>query len=328
MLIKQENQAITSSLQQDLQDAATYAQAAYADATKLAYNADLRMFTAWLAEKRDTDEEDAWKQGVTSDDVAAYLAHRAKQGAKVATLKRFLVALSQYHKVQNKETPTQSESVRKVLQGIQRTHGVAQKKKAPLLAKDVKAIFAQWSSSHPDGLPTQLIRDRALLAVGFAGGFRRSEIAALTVDDIEWTEHGMVVHLRRSKTDQKGEGRKVPIPTGAPATCPVRALKTWLEHARIASGAVFRRLSAHGTALTDGLGEKSVCLIVKNAVQCIGFDPARYAGHSLRAGFVTSAARAGVGVFTIQKTTGHRSMQILSGYVRDTELFDGVTSLL
>ena len=175
-----------------------------------------------------------------------------------------------------------------------------------------------------DALPENLAgtRDRALLLVGFAGGFRRSELAALDVEDVVPTDDGLVVNLRRSKTDPEGRGRDVGIPYGSsPATCPVRALTAWTTAAGISDGALFRRVNRHGRVGVTRLHSDSVGIIVKRASQAAGLDPARYAGHSLRAGLATQAYLNGAGELAIMRQTGHRSLEMVRRYIRDGSLF-------
>ena len=167
-------------------------------------------------------------------------------------------------------------------------------------------------------------RDRSLLLVDFAGGFGRSEIVGLNWDDVERVRQGLVVTLRRSKTDQEGVGRKVGIPFGRTIHCPPRALENWLSAARFEHGPVFRPVDRHGRVSVGRLSGEAVSLIVRERMAAAGFDPtAGYSGHSLRAGFATSATRAGVSTFKIRQQTGHASDAMLSRYVRDGELFLG-----
>ena len=165
-------------------------------------------------------------------------------------------------------------------------------------------------------------RDRALLLVGFAGAFRRSELVGIDVEHIEFVVEGMVILLSKSKTDQEGAGRKVGIPFGHnAATCPVGALTTWLEAAGIDSGPVFRPVGRGGNVGAGRLANRSVALLVKHYVETIGRDPRAFAGHSLRAGHATAAALAGVEERDIMRQTGHRSTAMLRRYIRDGSLF-------
>jgi integrase len=166
-------------------------------------------------------------------------------------------------------------------------------------------------------------RDRALLLTGFAGGFRRSEIVALDCSDFERVRQGLIVTLRRSKTDQEGAGRRVGIPFGQTRHCPVLAIEGWFAVSRIETGPVFRPVDRHGRVAPQRLSGEAVSLVLKERVAVTGIDPARCSGHSLRAGFATSATRAGISTFKIRQQTGHASDAMLSRYVRDGELFLG-----
>jgi integrase len=207
--------------------------------------------------------------------------------------------------------------VSETLKGIRRTLGTAQQTKVPLLTADVRRMI--------DALPDNLTgcRDRALLLLGFSGGFRRSELAALDSEDIVEMDDGLVVKLRRSKTDPEGKGRDVGIPYGScPATCPVRAVSAWTTAAGIsAAGPLFRGIDRHGNLGSVRLHKDSVGLIVKRAARAAGLDPALYAGHSLRAGLATQAYLNGAGEFAIMRQTGHRSLEMVRRYIRDCSLF-------
>jgi len=194
--------------------------------------------------------------------------------------------------------------------GMRRTHGVAAKGKEALLSDDLRAMLRELGDSPRDR------RDRALLLTGFAGAFRRSELVAIQIDDLHYVPEGMVVQLRRSKSDQEGQGREVAIPFGSrPETCPVAAVHAWIACAKLESGPVFRGITRHGR-VSSALTPTAVALIVKERAQAAGLDPAAYAGHSLRAGFATSAALGGAPEWAIMKQTGHRSRAMLDRYVR------------
>jgi integrase len=164
-------------------------------------------------------------------------------------------------------------------------------------------------------------RDRALLLIGFAGGFRRSEIVGLNCDDIERVRQGVIITLRRSKTDQEGAGRKVGIPFGRTRHCPALALERWLAVSRIEAGPIFRPVDRHGRVGSERLSGEAVSLVVKERVAAANIEPTGFSGHSLRAGFATSAVRAGVSTLKVRAQTGHASDAMLARYVRDSELF-------
>jgi integrase len=282
-----------------------YVEAGIAPATRRAYRADLEHFRAWGGDIPTTDIQ-----------LAAYLAERATT-LKVATLTRRLAAISIAHKAQRLPSPVSSPLVRATMRGVRRERGTAQRQAAPLLREDLFVVLAAPGDRLKD------LRDRALLLIGFAGGLRRSELVAIDLVDFERVREGIVLTIRRSKTDQDGVGRRIGIPFGRTIHCPVRALDAWLTAARIEDGPVFRPVDRHGRVSVGRLSGEAVSLIVCARMAAAGFDSAGYSGHSLRAGFATSATRAGVPTFKIRQQTGHASDAMLSRYVRDGELFLG-----
>jgi len=211
---------------------------------------------------------------------------------------------------------TRHIEVGETLKGIRKTIGIAQKCKAPLLTKDLRKIVEEL----PEGVIG--LRDRAVLLVGYAGGFRRSELAALLVTDAIFTEDGLIITLRHSKTDQEGQGRKVGIPWGShPDTCPVRSLRAWISAAGIETGGLFREVTRHGRIGNSTLHKDSIGFIVKRAAERAGYDASVLGGHSLRAGMATQAAMNGATELTVMKQTGHRCLTILRRYIRDGEMW-------
>ena len=160
-----------------------------------------------------------------------------------------------------------------------------------------------------------------MLLVGFAGGLRRSEIVGLNLGDIETVRQGLIIHLRRSKTDQEGAGRKIGIPFGRTRFCPVTAHLQWRERSRVTEGPIFRPVDRHGRIAPERLSAEAVSSVIRERVRAAGFDASGYSGHSLRAGFATSAAQAGISSWRIRQQTGHASDAMLSRYIRDGELF-------
>jgi integrase len=206
--------------------------------------------------------------------------------------------------------------VRNTLKGIRRTLGSAPAQKAAALIDDIRGMVAATDA----GLIG--LRDRALILLGFAGAFRRSELVSLDVTDCTFSQDGLTVTLRRSKTDQEGVGRKIGIPHGSyPQTCPVRTLAAWIEQAGIAGGPLFRAISRHGQLKPGRLAGLAVARVVKKLAERAGLDAAKYAGHSLRSGNATSAAIAGASERSIMNQTGHRSVQMVRRYIRDGSLF-------
>lgn len=273
------------------------------------YRADWNHFTAWCT------QHDKQYLPAQAETVALYLTVISNTH-KCSTLQRRLVAISQAHQAAGFETPTTEAPVRATWAGIRRVKGTRQEGKTPTLTADIRRMV----DTLPETKTGQ--RDRALLLFGFAGAFRRSELVSLTRADLLVTSEGITVTLRRSKTDQEGEGRKVGIPYGSrPHTCPVRALLAWLEAAEIEAGPLFRGIHRNGTILPRALSDKSVALIVKKTAEAAGLESALYAGHSLRSGLATSAAQAGVSERAIMKQTGHASVNMVRRYIRDGSLF-------
>ncbi len=287
-----------------------YAQQSRAANTRRAYRADWADFAAWC------EAHALAALPAAPETVALYLADLADR-RKTSTLQRRLSAISQAHKAADHESPTGHRAVRAVWAGIRRAKGTAQDGKEAAITRDLRAMVAT--------LPPTLggVRDRALLLLGFAGAFRRSELVSLDVADLHTTRDGLVVSLRRSKTDQEGKGRRIGIPYGSrPATCPVRAVQDWLDASRVTTGPLLRGVNRHGQVRPTRLSDKAVALVVKRAAEAAGLDPARYAGHSLRAGLATSAAAAGVSERAIMAQTGHKSLPMVRRYIREGSLFN------
>ena len=290
--------------------AEAYARASRSPATKRAYTHDWQHFQTWCSDNQYSSLP------ATPETVANYLATLADQGRAVATLTRRIAAISQAHQLAGHPSPTRDERVRTVMKGIKRTIGVAQTQKAPATIEVLRVLIEQVR----EGLLGT--RDRALLLVGFAGAFRRSELVSLDVGDVVFMPAGMVITLRQSKTDQEKEGVKKAIPCGVfPATCPVRSLQAWIRTANITSGPIFRPLDRHGNIKQLRLTSQSVALVIKRYAALAKLDVTDFAGHSLRAGFATTAGAARVAERDIMRQTGHQSVQMVRRYIREGELF-------
>jgi site-specific recombinase XerD len=274
-----------------------------------AYAADWREFTAWC------ERHAASQLPAAPETVALYVAELADT-LRVGTLTRRLSAISQAHQLAGFDSPTHDARVRTVLAGVRRVKGTAQQGKRPVTTEDLRRILERL----PDTLQGR--RDRALLLMGFAGAFRRSELVGIDIADLEFHRDGLVVTVRRSKTDPEGQGRKVGLPYGShPETCPVRAAREWLECLDETRGPVFRPVDRHGHIGAGRLSDKAVALIVKRAAGTVGLPVAELAGHSLRAGLATAAAAAGVSERAIMAQTGHRSLTTVRKYIREGSLF-------
>jgi site-specific recombinase XerD len=299
---------VSDALRLEAEAAASFASEQHARATRKAYRTDFGIFEAWCVSR-----------GLAAlpalpGTVATFLAAQAGDGAKPSTLSRRLAAIRYVHATANHHSPTMHEVVKATLAGIRRTHGVAPDRKAPITAERLLQMVAL--------VPHTLrgARDRALLLLGFAGAFRRSELAALEVGDIEFLAEGMRVTIRRSKTDQEGEGQTIAIVRGACA-CPVDAVRQWLERAKIAAGPVFRPVTKGGRLIDVALTPHSVGMIVKTYAGRAGFDARKFGAHSLRAGFLTSAAVRGASIFKMMDVSRHKSVDTLRSYVRDADAF-------
>jgi site-specific recombinase XerD len=279
-------------------------------ATRRAYRAALAAFRSWC------EAAGAEPLRASPEMVAAFVAAEAQAGRKVATLEQRVAAIRWLHEAAGLETPTSAKLVRATMQGIRRELGVAPARKAPATVERLAAMVAHADPTTPKGF-----RDRALLLFGFASALRRSELVALAVDDLEATDRGLLVMVRRSKTDQEGRGHVRAIPIGRHAeTCPVRALRAWLEAAAITRGPVFRSVDRHGR-IGESMSARAVAEVVKSYAQAAGLDPSAFSGHSLRAGFVTSAAERGARAERIMDHTGHRSVAMVRVYTRRADAF-------
>jgi integrase len=281
-------------------------QAARSESTRRSYGQDIRHF------------KEHSKIPATPEMVAEYLA-KFSGVLSVATLQHRLIAIHQAHTDNGFDSPTRDRLVKRTMQGIRRTYGVAQRRVRALVKDDLLELMVMVAKQKP----LKAARDRAVLLVGFAGAFRRSELVALTVEDIAPHVHGIELLIRRSKTDQEGEGRTVFVPLAkSEERCPVKALQAWLELAGIGSGPIFRRINRHDRMVGDAaLTGQSVALILKAAVTSSkGVDAAKLvSGHSLRAGFVTEAATIGMQTSTIMGTTGHKSLEMVMRYIRPAQ---------
>jgi integrase len=305
-------------------DAEEYRQRARAVSTRRAYASDWADFTVWCG------RHGAGPLPADPRVVAVYLADRAKS-MKTATLQRRLSAIQHYHREAGHRFDTRHATLRDVWTGIKRTLGVASASKAPAVTEELRELVAVLSTVELQG-----IRDRALLLIGFAGCFRRSEVAGLTMPNVVVEPEGLVITLASSKTDQFGEGYVKGVPYGRfAATCPVRAFQAWVAAARIAEGPVFRPVNRHGAVLPTALSDKAVALVVKrtvaaardaalargNLVLAQHFDPARYAGHSLRSGFLTSGAEAGVSLKELMDQAAHTRADTTLRYIKRAGVF-------
>lgn len=273
--------------------------------TRSAYRADLAHFTAW-----------GGTLPAMADQVARYLADHVGTLAP-ASLARRVATLSKAHEANGWPNPCRTETVRATLRGIRRVKGSHQDQARPLLREDLFIVLDAL------GGDIRAQRDRALLLIGWAGGFRSSELVGLDWSDVEEVREGLVLYLRRSKTDQMGQGRKIGVPLGRTRNCPVAALAAWRKASGRDNGPIFRPVNRHGHIHPERQRADAVSTILRDRLAQAGIDHEGYSGHSLRAGLATSAIKAGVPTYKVRAQTGHASDLMLARYVRDAGMFDG-----
>jgi site-specific recombinase XerD len=299
--------ALPGALGADLGRAGQYARADKAAATRRAYRTDFAIFEAWCVER-------GAALPASPATVAAFLAAEASRRVKPSTIGRRIAAIRYAHKLAGHPTPTDDEHVKATVRGIRRSLGTAPTKKTPATAERIVAM------APIAGHRLSELRDRALLLLGFAGALRRSELVALDIEDIAEVPEGLRVTIRRGKTDQEAKGAVIAIVRGAIA-CPVAAFKAWITAAGIMAGPLFRPIAKGERVQPARLTDRSVANIIKAHAERAGLDPASFSGHSLRSGFLTSAASRGASIFKMMDVSRHRSVDTLRGYVRDAELF-------
>jgi site-specific recombinase XerD len=252
--------------------------------------------------------------------ISLYLTSLSSKNIKMSTLKRRLVSIGVIHKLKGHYLDTKHPLIIENIMGIKRRKGSAQNGKKPLLINNLKVLIKAINRSKSN--PIIKFRDRTIVLIGFSGGFRRNEIVSLNYDDIEFVNEGMKINLRRSKTDQYGEGFLKGVPYfDNPVYCPVISMQNWLKISEINSGPLFRRFSK-GAKLTEmRLTDQTVALIIKKYLQLAGIDSKNYSGHSLRSGFATSAAEAGVEERSIMAMTGHKSTEMVRRYIKEANVF-------
>ena len=268
-----------------------------ANNTLRAYQSDFKDFSSFCAKNSFSSLPSQPKI------IALYITNLSKK-SKFSTLKRRIASISVIHKLKGHYLDTKHPIIMENLHGIKRTLGSRQKAKKPILINDLKLIIK--------AIDKKKIRDKALILIGFAGGFRRSELVNIDYDDIEFVTEGVKILIKRSKTDQSGEGIIKAIPYfDNQEFCPVIALKSYIKNkiSEIKEGKVFE------------ISDKSVALIIKKYAQKAGLDPTRYAGHSLRSGFATTAAEFGAEERNIMAMTGHKTTQMVRRYIQEANLF-------
>ncbi len=311
-IIKSASNTNLQSLDQLADQAHAFAEASVADNTKRAYRAGWNDFSSWC------DDNGLEALPAAPASVALFLTARSSQ--KVSTLRVKLAAIVAAHKSAGEHIDTSDPVIATVWAGIRRTNGTTQKGADPVLTADICRMIKKLDST------TIGTRDRALLLLGFAGGFRRSELVSLDVADIAFSDQGAAITLRKGKTDQEGLGQVKTIANGHGDTCPVAALQSWLKISSITTGAVFCRIDRHGNIL-GRLTAQSVALVIKKRAAAVGLDSATISGHSLRSGCVTSAYLGGASYAKIAKTTGHAKLETVARYCRVADGFKEALTL-
>jgi site-specific recombinase XerD len=252
--------------------------------------------------------------------VSLYLTHLSTKEAKMSTLKRRLISIGVIHKLKGYYLDTKHPSIIENIMGIKRRKGSIQKAKKPILINTLKKIIDVIDKQ--DKKEIKKFRDRSIILIGFSGGFRRNEIVSLDYDDLDFVPEGLKISLRRSKTDQFGEGFTKALPYFDRAQyCPVVSLKKWIEISKIKSGPVFRKFSKGSKLSENRLTDQTVALLIKEYLNLAGMDSKNYSGHSLRSGFATSAAESGVEERNIMAMTGHKSTEMVRRYIKEANLF-------
>ncbi len=252
--------------------------------------------------------------------VSLYLTHLSIKDIKISTLKRRLVSIGMVHKLKGHYLDTKHPVIIENIMGIKRRKGSIQNGKKPLLINSLKLIIKVINEQKKEKI--KKLRDKSIILIGFSGGFRRNEIVTLNYEDLEFVSEGLKIAIRRSKTDQFGEGSIKALPYFDNSEyCPVITLKQWLEVSKINSGPVFRRFSKGSKLLEHRLTDQTVALLIKEYLNLAGIDNKNYSGHSLRSGFATTAAVSGAEERSIMAMTGHKTTQMVRRYIHEANLF-------
>ena len=251
--------------------------------------------------------------------VSLYLTHLSKQ-SKYSTLKRRLASINVMHKYKGHYLDTKHPIIVENLLGIKRRKGTVQKGKKPILINELRKILDVIDQQKSEDI--KKLRDKTLILIGFSGGFRRNEIVSLDYEDLDFVYEGVKITVKRSKTDQFGQGSIKALPYFDNSVyCPVTTLKRWINISKISKGPIFRRFSK-GSKLTNyRLTDQTIALIIKNYLNIAGIDSKNYSGHSLRSGFATSAAESGAEERSIMTMTGHKSTEMVRRYIKEANLF-------
>ena len=279
-----------------------------------AYNSDFRDFELFCM-------QNSIKSLPTKPEIISlYLTHLSTKKAKISTIQRRLVSIKMIHKFKGHYLDTKNPSIIENIMGIKRRKGSRQIGKKPININSLKKIINVIDEQKNQEI--KKLRDRSIILVGFSGGFRRNEIVSLDYDDLEFVPEGLKINLRRSKTDQFGQGSLKGLPFFENTNyCPVVSLQKWIKISNISSGPLFRRFKKGSKLSKNRLTDQSVALLIKDYLELAGIDSKNYSGHSLRSGFATSAAEAGVEERNIMAMTGHKSTEMVRRYIKESNLF-------
>ena len=252
--------------------------------------------------------------------VSLYLTHLSTKDAKMSTLKRRLVSIGVIHKLKGHYLDTKHPSIIENILGIKRRKGSIQKGKKPILISSLKKIINVIDQQNKEEI--KKLRDRTIILIGFSGGFRRNEIVSLNCDDLDFVPEGLKINIRRSKTDQFGEGLIKALPYfNNSEYCPVVSMKKWIDISKISNGPIFRRFLKGSKLSINRLTDQTIALLIKEYLTLAGIDNRNYSGHSLRSGFATSAAESGAEERSIMAMTGHKSTEMVRRYIKEANLF-------
>jgi site-specific recombinase XerD len=252
--------------------------------------------------------------------VALYLTYLSGKDAKMSTLRRRLVSIGMIHKLKGHYLDTKHPVIIENLMGIKRTKGSVQRGKKPILINQLKAIVNVINEEKIEEI--KKIRDKSIILVGFGGGFRRTELVSVDYEDVEFVPEGVKITLRRSKTDQFGEGMTKGLPYFSNEIyCPVVHLKKWIKISNIKDGPIFRRFAKGSSLTSNRLTDQSVVLLIKRYLALAGIENKNYSGHSLRSGFATASAESGADERSIMAMTGHKTTQMVRRYIKEANLF-------
>ena len=289
-------------------------QSSKADNTVRAYKSDFKDFGLFCAQNGFISLPSEPKI------VSLYLTYLSTKESKMSTLKRRLVSIGVIHKLKGHYLDTKHPAIIENLMGIKRRKGSIQKGKKPILISHLKELINVIDDQKNENI--KKLRDRSIILIGFSGGFRRNEIVSLDYDDLDFVEEGLKIQIKRSKTDQFGEGSLKALPYFDNSKyCPVISLKNWLEISKIKSGALFRRFVKGSKLSENRLTDQTVALLIKEYLELAGIDSKNYSGHSLRSGFATSAAESGAEERSIMAMTGHKSSEMVRRYIKEANLF-------